>query len=351
MGPVAESLAKVLARQVVEALVVIGLTQEDILQGPIEFTTLPWQVPPLVVDAPLFGVPLSGYIDRAVYVNTDALTTLWSEALGNMKNHPDKVLTHDGYRAGSNALPNVRLFERPLYLSLPEGFPGGITDLGAVMLSLECAHVMRANSKLSGFVSDEDNYYAITNHGIEVGVKSGLPTMYDDVWDVPVDGMVQEMLRAPRGTVFEGCDYDIIAKVRSIVYTFRTQFRDYEAVDWSLQTLRVIGGARELLAAVFNIKVVRYERKVRRTALEEAVSTVKQLSMTDRQKIEVLKHLLVPEVISSGTFSKEIYPFNKLPPPVLSARTAEKISAAVLKLYNEEESLYASRGNRPQRSV
>jgi hypothetical protein len=346
-----ESLARTLSYHIVESLVVTSLTQDDILQGAIEFTTLPWQVPPLIVEAPLFGVPLSDYIDRAVYVNTDALAVLWSEALANMKNRPDKVLTHAGFRAASDAIPSVKLHERPLYLSVPDGYPGGITDLAAVMLSLECAHIMRANSKLTQFVSDEDNYYAVTPFGVEVGVKAGLPTMYDDVWDTPVLGMVQEMLRVPRGALFEGCDYNIIAKVRSVAYTYQKAIKDYEAVDWALQTLRVIGGDRELLEAIYGIKRVVYEHKMRGDALAQAVVVVNQLSITDRQKIETLKHLLVPEVISSGTFTRIIYPFNKLPPPVFSQKVADRIRIAVETLHREEETMYSIRTSKPQRSV
>lgn len=346
-----ETLARTLSRQVVEALGLIGLTQEDILQGPIEFTEFPWQVPPLVVDAPLFGVPFSEYTDRAVYVNTDALAILWSEALANMKNSPNKVVTHDGYRSATNAIPSVRLRERMLYLAIPEGFPGNITDLAAVLLSLECAHIMRSNSKLRAFVSDEDNYYAVTPTGVEVGLKNGLPAMYDDVWDMPVNGMVHDMLRTPRGSVFEGCDYNIISKVRSIAHTYHKLIRDYEAVEWALQVLRVVSGERELLDAVLNVKRITYERKVRTDALAQAVDVVNQLALTDRQKIETLKHLLVPEVISSGTFSKVIFPFHKLPPPVLAFKVAERIKTAVERLCSEEEELYSRRNARPERSV
>lgn len=345
-----EPLAKVLSRHIVEALVMIGLTQDEILSGQIEFTNLPWQVPPLVVEATLFGTPLSEFIDQSVYVSTDDLATLWSDALAGMKNAPDKVVTHEGYRATSKAIPSTKKHERPLYLSVPEGFPGGITDLAAVMLSLECAHLMRHNSKLTGFVSDEDNYYAILPTGLEVGIKNGLPSMYGEIWDLPVTGMVQEMLRTPRGSIFEGCDYNIIAKVRSLAYTFHESIRDYEAVEWSLQALRVIEGDKELLDAIRNVKKVAYNRKIRHEALEQALHVINQLSITDRQRLETLKHLLVPEVITSGQFSKTIYPFNKLPPPVLAEKVLNRIRQAVTELHHQEESLYAL-GNKPQRSV
>lgn len=345
-----DSLATALSRAVVESLVLLGLGQDDILQGQIEHTTLPWQVPPLVIEATLFGAPLSEYIDRAVYVSAEELAMLWADALSDMKNYPDRVLTADGYRKASRAIPHVRLRERPLYLSIPEGYPGGITDLAATVLSLECAHIMRTNTRLSRFVSDEDNYYAVLETGMEVGIKEGLPCVGSEVWDVPVEGMVQEMLRMPRGSVFEGCDYNIISRVRSLVYTYQDSIRDYEAVDWALQALRVIDGHKELLDAVYRIKRVAYNRKMRLTTLAEAVKVVNQLSLTDRQKIETLKHLLVPQVITSTQFSKSVYPFNRLPPPLLLDKVSNRIKQAVEELYNQEEILYAGTG-KPKRSA
>lgn len=345
-----EPLAKLLSRLVVEALVQAGFTQDDVLSGGIEFTNLPWQVPPLVIDAPMFGIPLSEYIDRAVYVNTEALTELWSDALLNMKNKPDKVLTFEGYRAASRAIPNVRLNERPMYLSPPEGFPAGITDLAATMLSLECAHLLRRNSRISSFTADDDNYFAELPEGIEVGIKEGLPALYFDIWDIPVTGMVEEMLRTPRGTIFEGCDWNITSKVRSLVYTYQKSFRDYEALDWAIQALRAIEGDRELLQAVRDIRKVAYNRRVRLDALAQAVQVVDSIAMTDRQRIDTLKNLLVPEVISSAQFSRTIYPVNATPPAVLMDKVLERIRVAVKQLHHEEESLYATHG-KPERSV
>lgn len=345
-----EPLAKVLSRLVVEALVQIGLTQDDVLSGPIEFTNLPWQVPPLVVEATLFGTPLSEYIDQAVYVQTEELAMLWADALSEMKNNPDRVLTPEGYRGTIKAIPSIKLRDRPMYLSVPEGYPGGITDLAATMLSLECAHIMRANSKLGSFVSDEDSYYAVLETGMEIGIKNGLPCAYSDIWDMPSDGMVQEMLCMPRGTIFEGCDYDIVSKVRSIAYTYHGALRDYEALEWALQTLRIVDGHKELLEAVYNIKKVAHNRKVRMTSLRDALQVVNQLSLTDRQRIETLKHVLVPQVLTAQEFGRAIFPFSKLPPPLLAEKVLNRIRSAVAELLLQEESLYAV-GTKPKRSV
>lgn len=348
--PITPSIATTLSQGIVEAFAVAGFTQQDILAGAIEFTDLPWQIPPLVTEATLLGAPLSEYMDRPVYVDAEAMVNMWSEALANLKNAPDKVVTFDGYRGAAYSIPAVRRKDRALLLSIPEGFPGNITDLAATTLSLECAHLLRANSKNKQFVSDEDNYYAVTSLGVEVGIKDGVPAMYGDIWDIPSHGMVQELLRTPRGTVFEGCDHNVIAKVRSVAYTYNRSLRDYEAVEWALQALRAIEGDRELLKAIQSIKKVTYVRKMRHEALAEALQVVNRMSITDRQRIETLKHLLVPEVLSPGEFTKQLYPFNKLPPPVLAEKVILRLRQNVAELFAHEEAIYAM-STRPQRSV
>lgn len=337
------SLAHQLSEQIVEALVRVGLTQEDILGGAITHTDLPWQVPPLVIEATLFGVPLSEYLDSVVYVNSEQLYTLWSDALANMKNAPNKVLTYEGYRNMSAALPNVRMNQRHLHLSMPEGFPASIPDLAAITLSLECAHILRTNAKIDNFVSDDSNYYAVLPFGGEIGIKAGLPALWAEVWDgMPVDGMVEEMLRSPRGAVWEGCDYNIISKVRSVVHDYQDKMREFEAVDWALQALRVIDGHAELLSAIKTIKKVAHSRKVRASAINDAWRVVNQLSMTDRQRVETLKNILVPEIMTVGQFSRQVYPFYAVVPPLLADKVLTRMRENIRQIYEQEESLYGS---------
>lgn len=336
-----ERLAVVLARQVVEALAKIGLAQDDILRGEIKHTELPWQVPPLAVEATLFDVPLSAYLDQPMYVNTDNLFGLWTEALMHMKNAPYKVLKVEGtYLNTSGAIPACKGAERPLYLSVPEGFPNGISDMAAVVLSLECAHLVRNNSRHESFVSDEDNYYAVITSGIEIGVKNGLPAVCADIWDLPITGMVQELVRTPRGSVWEGCDHDIVAKVRSLVVEHQRSIRDHEAVDWAVQTLRVIGGQKELLAAVRRVKQIVNYRKARRGALEEAIHIMGLVAMTDRQKVETLKQLLVPDVISISEFSKKFVNFYANVPALMAEKVTRRMKENLSALYDQEVRLY-----------
>lgn len=336
-----ERLAVALSRQVVEALVKIGLTQDDILSGEIEHTELPWQVPPLVVEATLFDVPLSAYLDQPMYVSTDHIYSMWTEALLQLKNHPYKVLKVDGtYLNTSGAIPACRGIERPLYLSVPDGFPGSISDLAAVVLSLECAHLIRINGKHETFVSDEDNYYAVVTTGIEIGVKDGLPAVCGDQWDLPVTGMVQELLRTPRGAVWEGCDHDIVAKVRSLAVKNERTIRDFEAVDWALQALRVIGGQKELISAVRKVRQIHNYRKSRRLALEESMRIMELVAMTDRQKVETIKQLLVPEVINIAEFSRRFVNYYANVAPLMAEKVTRRIRENLSALYDQEVRLY-----------
>jgi hypothetical protein len=335
-------LALELSALIVEGLVRYGLRQEDILGGPIEHTMLPWQIPPLINDeVALFEVPFDMYLHSVTYLDPEALYSLWSDALLCLRNQPHKVVTPEGYRATSYAMPSVRTSERQLHLSMPTGYPHGVEDFAGITLSLECAHVLQYNAKLERFVSDEDNYYAVLPGGLEIGVKAGLPVLYDDQWDLNVSGMVQEMLRTPRGAVWEGCDYNIISKVRSVLVGYEGKIRDYDGLNWALQTLRVVDGHNELLEAVRKMGHVDLLRKHRQAVLADAYDVVQQLSITDRQRIETLKHLLVPDVLNAAKFSKLIYSHSAVPPPILTERVLSRMQGAVLDLMRNEERLYA----------
>jgi hypothetical protein len=336
-----QSLAQELSRLVVEALVQIGLTERDVLGGAIEHTELPWQVPPLVIEAHLFGAALSEYFDRPTFVNLDHFINMYSDALADMRNAPAKVLNGEGFKQLYSALPRIKLAERQLYFAMPDGFPGGISDYAGASFALECAHILRTNAKLSEFVSDEDNYYAVLPDGMEVGVKDGVPSVWYEQWDLPVSGMVQEMLRQPRGTLWEGCDHDVIAKVRSVCHIYEKSLRDFEAVDWALQALRVIDGSRELLRAVRSLKAVAFERTSRMDALNYAVEVAGRLSITDRQRIETLKHALVPDILSITQFSKQIYGYYTTVPAVVSPKVLARIQQNVQALLDHETMLFA----------
>lgn len=337
----ATTLAQGLSRHVVEALVKLGLTERDVLGGAIKFTELPWQIPPLIVEATLFGAPLSEYIDRPTHVSADALINFFSDGLADMRNAPRKVLTLDGYRGVGAVIPDVRIQERQLHFSIPDGFPGAVSDYAGVTFALECAHLARTNVKIKNFVNDDDNYYADLGDDVLIGVKDGLPAMWGDQWDLPVSGMVQDLLRNPRGEAWEGCDYNVVSQVRSVITIHKDKLQDYEALDWALQALRVIGGEAALLHAMRSLKKVAFERETRMATLRDAVKLSKDSFVTDRQRIEALKNMLVPELMTAGEFTKQLYSFYRVVPPVIHPKVLDRIQQTLQDMLVQEEALYA----------
>jgi hypothetical protein len=334
-------LVKRLSLLVVHAIAQWGVTRDDVFTGGIKYMDLMWQIPPLVSEDKLFGQTFSEHVQATTYVNADALAAFWADAMYDLRNRPHRVCAEDGYRLSTNAFPHMRKDERALHLSMPEGFPDSISNNAAVTFCLECAHILNGNTKLDGFVNDEDNYYAILPTGTEVGIKDGLPAHGSEVWDLPVHGMVQDLITSPRGEMFEGCDYSIISKVRSLLWDHQ-RMRDWQGVDWALQALRVMGGEKVLQEDVSRIKTVVSTRNARLATLTDAVEVVNRVALTDRQRVEILKHLLVPEVMSSATFNRTIYPLYRTPPPMMPEKSLVRMRQAVQDLYDAEVSMHGS---------
>lgn len=330
------SLAWTLSRAVVESMSASGVSQDDFLTGPIKETSLPWQVPPLHVMAPLMKFPLQSYLDRPTWINADELYNLWTDALMLLRHQPLKVLTELGnYRAASVAIPHIKVPERRMRLSVPEGFPHGVSDQTGAMLSLEVAHLFRDNAQIKSFWYDENSYYAVLPDGREVGVKDGLPTIGAEEWDVSVEGIVQEMLEAGRGEVWEGCDYDIIAKTRSLLHEGRFKFPEQDGLDWALQALRVLDGRSALLRAIQSARAMLYMQGVRRARLKEAHEVAHRVTISDRARIETLRALLVPEVLTATQFSKRVYAYAAAVPVILSPAVLARVREGVDQLVQE----------------
>jgi hypothetical protein len=336
-----EPLDRTLSRLVVQSLIKLGMGTDDVLHGELQHVNLPWQYPPLQSDATIFEVPLQSYLETGRWVNVTALLTFWQDALMLLRNSPNKVLTMDGYRLASTVLPHARKLERNLYFSIPEGWPGSVSDRAAITLTLECAALASVNAKIAEFVSDDDNFYVTLPDGNQIGIRDGLPIVASEIWDVPVDGLVQEMLKAPRGDVWEGCDWNIISKVRSIAWEHQSRIKDFEAVDWCLQTLRIIDGSRALLEAVRRIKVTAYQMQRRIDVLSECSSIMARRGITDRQRIMMLYDLLVPEVLNVSQFASKIYTGFREPSAVLTQTKLTKIEETLRDMLEHEQKLYA----------
>lgn len=339
-----DSLPVVLSRLVAEGLVRLGVKQEEVLSGPIVHTNLQWQIPPLECEATLDNIPLAEYMRKGVYVNAPSVYELWMDALVNLHNYPFRVLDENGYRRGSKVLPGIRTNERFLYLSMPDGFPSSaVNEMSAVTLSLECAHVLRSNSKIASFVHTEDSYYAVLEGGIEIGVKEGLPAAFGDEWDLPVTGLIDELLATPRGAVWEGCDYDIIAKVRSLVTDLPEGSYELDGLHWALQTLRVLKAQAALLKAVQHLPLIDKHKQARLRILRDAMHVAELPAMTDRQRIDSLRVMLVPEVMKPSEFTKRVFSYSRVPPAVLQASALAKLVSGIRELLEQEEMKHGTR--------
>jgi hypothetical protein len=335
-----DSLVTSLCRPLIQAMAKAGFDQKELLSGALEHTDLYWQAPPLVAEAPLGGVPLHVYLDRRYRVNVDRLYAFWCDALAYLKNAPYKVITDEGWRHTSYVMPVATQGERCLRFTRPDGFPAHTTEYAAITLSLECANLLQNSTSLVQFVSDDDNYYAVTSEGYEIGVRDGLPVVSHETWDIPVNGMVQDLLRLPRGEGFTGCDYDIIAKLRSVLHTHRERFKEFEGMDMALQALRVLAHGRHLQEAANMIARLKSDETAllhRVKVLREAVEIANLFTISDRARIIAIRSLLVPDVISLGDFKRTLYHQPHNPPATLTPAALTKLQQGLEALLLGEE--------------
>lgn len=336
-----------MADRVVEALIASGLTQDDILDGAMPNAVLPWQVPPLVIDTQFTDGSVEDHIYAPRKADTERLYALWSDSLAVLRNSPYSVLTPVGYRQAHLALPGRSKRDLLLRLSLPEGYPDGVSDLAGVVLSLECAHAAQRGARVADFISDDSNYFVVLEDGREIGVKDGLPALWGDVWDIPVTGVVQDMLRAPRGNIWEGSDYNVLSRVREVISLRAADIVDYMAVDWLLQALRVVGGETELLRSVKRMKYIRTTQEGKLSALTEAWEVATRIGLPDRNRVATLRTILVPSVMGAKDFGRKIFSLSASVPPVLSTKALGKLQQSVRDMLDEEAARHSK--NKPRK--
>lgn len=336
------TLEYTLARAVVDSMSACGVMQDDFLTGAIQVTNCSWQAPPLVTKAPLMKLPLDTYLEVSTWVNADQMFNLWSESMMLLRNAPEKVLNPDGtFRRASTALPHAKPPLRALALTVPDGFPGGVSDYAGVTLSVEVAHLMKNNAKLAEFRHDDDNYLAILSDGREIGIKDGLPAVAYEEWDLPVHGMITELLEMPRGAIFEGCDYDIISKTRSLVVEGRFKLPERDAIEMALQALRLMNSGKALLRAIQSQKTVAHSRNRRLKVIREAREVAYRYGISDRARIDTIRGLLVPEFMGAGKFTKHVYPYSAVVPALLAEKVLTRLRANLDALVEQEEQKYA----------
>jgi hypothetical protein len=321
----------------------LGLSQDEILTGQLAHTDLVWQVPPIICDMRLGKLTLQDYMRAPLHVNEEAFYYFWLEAMAMLRNKPSSVITKKGYKGLLVALREWR-GDKSLFLSRPEGFPSATIDYAGAILSLECAYIMQLGGWAAEVHESNDDYWVKTASGYEVGVRGGFPIVEREQWDISAKGFVPDLLRLPRGDVFIGCDYDLVSKLRSVLHLHREAVRDFDAVDWALQALRVLSGGRNLPLLSRGIAGLRgaiLGNKARLACYQEATTIMGLPGYSDRQKLTLLKSMLVPSHLTKAQFSQQIYSYGTQIPVVLTEKTVHKIQVNLEHLYNLEREMYA----------
>jgi hypothetical protein len=327
-----------LIKPVIRALALAGVTQKELLGGTIEHTDLVWQVPPLRSDVMLHGAPVAQYLQsRPPFVNPDKVYEMWVDVMRTIRHAPYKVCSHHGYRALSYCLPKVTQGERLYWFTAPEGFPQVDEYVGA-RLSIEAAFVISLACPVQEIVDDEDNFYVVTEEGHEIGVRDGLPIVEGDQWDLPVSGMVQDLMRITRGVPFNGCDYDLLAKLRSVAWSHKDMVQDFDGVDMALQALRVLANGKhlpELQAAISHLHVAQRVNEHRLKTIQEAIEVSQAFAISDRARVVAIRALLVPEILAPSAFKRKLFSADRIP-PAMTDRSREKLREGLYLLLEEE---------------
>jgi len=308
------------------------LTPEEANNSVLVYTDLPWSNPPLLCDSPLDGVPLQWFLDTPMDVRE--LYAFWRTTLGELW-HRKRHLIHKGAFTGLRfTAPKSSLGQRALRFSTPGGFPSEMGDMVGAEFSLEAAHTALISCAIKELVSDESNYYVVTAEGHTIGVKDGIPATPSD-WDIPVTGMVQEMLRMTRGNADYTCMYDHLARSRSLLHEYRNRFPDFGAVDYALQALRKLSlGAYcpALVASALSAPLEAQVLEAKALAMRQALD-VMQADINDRAKIRTLEELLVPLVVKKTVFAQRIYNINQPIPFAVRPEAMTKIATWLNEYY------------------
>lgn len=333
------TLVASLMRPVARHLAKTGLTQKELLSGPIEHTDLLWETPPLMCGALLDGVPLHFMFENRVpYVVPHKLYEFWQTALMLLRAQPFAAVRGGSWAGLHEALPKTNTYERGLWVTIPRGFPNNIDDYSGVTLSLECAHLMRLATPIKKLVESENDYYVVMENDMEIGVRDGLPIVEYGQWDLPVTGMVMDLMRLPRGDAFTGCDYDLISKLRSVAHRFKNKIEEHEGVDWALQTLRVLAGGRllpEVQKGIASFRVEQITHQHRIKTLRDTIELANAFSISDRARVLAIRSLLVPEFMPLSKFQATIFHADQ-PPAAMSAKARERMQKALQELLDEE---------------
>lgn len=313
-----------LVRAITRAFLRAGFGPEELLNGQVKHTDLPWQVQPLHSDLVLEDLRLQEFCDRLEQFDLATLVEFWQFGLSDLHHNPLRIGCEYGWNRCSRILRNTSAGDRNLRFSLPENWPRPEPWAGAVF-SMEVAYTVHISKRLPLVRGDED-YYVETEYG-KVGLAFGLPTT-ESPWDSPMDGMVEVLATSPRGAISTVCRYDTLASLRSVLYENYSRFAEAEALDSALQTLRYLEGPDH--TSILQDAVSGEIPQLR--SIERAISIVSECSdimlewmAGDNVKILQIYSRLVPEVISRRSFAQLFWNFQTEPPVVMRDSTLAKV--------------------------
>ena len=317
----------------------LDLPVKELLNSPLQHIDLDWQVPPIRSDELLNGQPFWQYMEQKVKIDEEVLYSFWCDTLYNMRNNTSRVWINGAYREARTTF-NLSRTVSSYCLALPDGAPAQPNDYAGIVFSLECANLLRmAGGVLELFASDDD-YYVKTASGYEVGVRDGLPIVSAEEWDVSANGLIKEILYQPRGAIDTTCRYDIIAKMRSILWEHRASVSEFEGADLALQALRILDGDSHLLRAVSGIKESKSKTNGRAVVLRTALELLKAPGLSDRQKLSSVQDMLVPAALGKAAFSRLLYSYRQDFPAMLPLAKMLKIESRLEDLLRVNEAIY-----------
>jgi hypothetical protein len=338
------SLIPPLVSMVASAFSKLNLPAVEVLSGKVTHTDLIWQAPPLACKVTFKGTPLHEWLQPRSVIRDEAAFDAWlTETLRALRHHPLKAITKKGFM-GLSGVANASAEVRRLMFSVPEGFPYNCGSYTAAVFCLEAAEVLKFAVGIRDIVISEDDHYVVTSAGLIVGVKAGFPTHGYADYDTPLEGIVSELREMPRGDAFQGCDYDLISKCRSVLHDHKKDLRDFEALDYALQALRLMSEGKHLPAlqeAVSKMKVNEVRDQAALRALRDCCSLWECHAYSDRQKFSAIKALLVPHVLSKAEFKELVYNYGASIPATMRQETSGRIAFNINALRKQEENNFA----------
>jgi hypothetical protein len=223
------------------------------------------------------------------------------KTLHKLRHRPAEAFDKQVYKGIKRAITAEPGAKR-LMFSVPEGYPhcGSYT---AAIFCLEAAEVLKSAVPIQVIVETANDYYVVTDEGLVVGIHEGKPTHGFEDYDAPLEGIVEDLRAMPRGEVFQGCDYDLISKCRSVIHEHKDRVKDFEAMDTILQALRVIAGGSQIVAlqnSIARMKTKEERSRLNLNILTQCCELWSMIAYSDRTKLAGIEALLVPDVMTAG---------------------------------------------------